>query len=111
MNESQAIAVLGALSHEKRLQIVRHLVKAGEEGDTAGAIGAAVDAAPSKVTFHISALERAGLVTAERVSRTIVYRVAFEQLGSLLKYLMADCCANDPRVLGCCGVKDIDTCC
>ncbi|MFK8078698.1 MAG: ArsR/SmtB family transcription factor [Granulosicoccus sp.] len=97
---------MGALAHQTRLQIVRHLVKAGSDGDTAGAIGTAVDAAPSKITFHISALERAGLVSSERVSRQIVYRITFEQLGCLLKYLMEDCCENNSTVLGCCGVKN-----
>lgn len=111
MNESQAIASLGALAHQKRLQIVRHLVTVGNEGDTAGSIGTAVDAAPSKVTFHISTLERAGLVSSERVSRQIIYRIKFEQIGFLLKYVMDDCCQYDPTVLVCCGVKNNDKCC
>lgn len=110
MNESQAIAALGALSHETRLQIVRHLVKAGSKGDTAGSIGIAVNAAPSKITFHISTLERAGLVSSERVSRQIFYRITFEQLGSLLKYLMQDCCKFNATVMACCGVKNDDKC-
>ena len=111
MNESQAIAALGALSHETRLHIVRHLVKAGHEGDTAGSIGTAVNAAPSKITFHISTLERAGVVSSERVSRQIIYRIRFEQIGSLLKYLMDDCCKYHSTVLRCCGVKNVGKCC
>ena len=51
MNESQAIVAMSALSHETRLKIVRHLVKAGAEGETAGSIGEAVNAAPSKLHF------------------------------------------------------------
>jgi len=111
MNESQAIVALGALSHETRLQIVRYLVKAGAEGDTAGSIGEAVNAAPSKITFHISSLERAGLVSSERKSRQIIYRIKFETIGSLLKYIMEDCCKNNSTILKCCGVKHIDNCC
>ncbi|MFK8081813.1 MAG: ArsR/SmtB family transcription factor [Granulosicoccus sp.] len=111
MNENQAIAALSALSHETRLQIVRHLIKAGVDGDTAGSIGVAVNAAPSKMTFHISALERAGLVSSERVSRQIIYRVSFEQLGSMLKYLMQDCCNYNLNVMESCGVTTIDKCC
>jgi DNA-binding transcriptional ArsR family regulator len=111
MNESQVINALGALSHETRLRIVRHLVKAGDAGDSAGAIGTAVGAAPSKITFHISTLERAGLVNSERVSRQIVYRVAFDQLGGVLKYMIQDCCMSNSTVLECCGVKDAGSCC
>lgn len=111
MNESQAIEALGALSHETRLRIVRHLVVKGTDGAAAGAIGEAVDAAPSKITFHISALERAGLVSSEKVSRQIIYRIDFNQVGALLNYLVSDCCGNDPTVLACCGVKDSKDCC
>ena len=42
----------------------------GEEGASAGSIGQAVDAAPSKVSFHIATLERAGLASSEKVSAT-----------------------------------------
>ena len=105
MKESQAIDALGALSHQTRLQIVRHLIVKGGEGDSAGAIGQVVNAAPSKITFHISALERAGLVTSERVSRQIIYRVEFKQMGLLINYLMEDCCGGRAEVLSCCGVK------
>jgi len=111
MNEEQAINALSALSHETRLRIVRHLVKRGDNGDSAGAIGTAVDAAPAKITFHISALERAGLVSAERVSRQIVYRIQFDQVGTLLNYLMRDCCNSNSTVLACCGIPGSDDCC
>lgn len=111
MNENQVIDALNALSHETRLRIVRHLVERGSEGDSAGAIGEAVEATPSKITFHISSLERAGLVSSERVSRQIVYRMNFDQMGTLLNYLMRDCCNNNATVLACCGVSGSDDCC
>ena len=103
MKESQAIEAMGALAHEVRLRIVKHLVKKGPSGDSAGAIGDAVSAAPSKLTFHISVLERAGMVSATRVSRNIVYRVNFEEMGSLVGYLLKDCCQNDSAVMDCCS--------
>jgi len=110
MKESQVIEALSALSHETRLRIVRHLVVRGDDGDPAGAIGQAVDATPSKITFHISALERAGLVSSEKVSRQIIYRIKFDQIGQLLDYLMRDCCNSNAQVLACCGVSDSAKC-
>jgi len=111
MNEEQAIDALSALSHQTRLRIVRHLVTIGEKGDSAGAIGTAVDAAPAKITFHVSALERAGLVSSERISRQIIYRIQFNQVGALLNYLMRDCCNSNSTVMACCGVANSDECC
>ncbi len=111
MKESQVIDTLAALSHETRLRIIRHLVVKGETGDSAGAIGKKVAAAPSKVTFHVSALERAGLVSSTRVSRQIMYTVNFDQLGRVLNYLIRDCCKSNAAVLACCGVSDDRNCC
>lgn len=104
MNESQAIDALGALANEVRLKIVRHLIKCGRTGASAGEIGEAVGAAPSKVSFHIATLERAGLATGEKVSRQIIYRMNFSSMGALLDYLLVDCCANDEKVLSCCTI-------
>jgi DNA-binding transcriptional ArsR family regulator len=103
MKESQAIDALSALAPEIRHKIVRHLITCGGEGASAGAIGLAVDAAPSKVSFHIATLERAGLATAEKVSRQIIYRIDFRNMGALLAYLMTDCCAGDTQILSCCS--------
>jgi len=105
MKESQAIDALSALAHEVRLSIVRHLVKCGEAGASAGSIGEAVGAAPSKVSFHIAVLERAGLADSQKVSRQIIYRVNFTVVGELLAYVMADCCNNNAELLNCCNVK------
>ena len=104
MDAAQAVASLAALAQETRLAIVRHLVRCGTDGAPAGRIGEAVGAAPSRASFHLAALERAGLVTATRVSRRIVYRADFERLGALLAYLIEDCCADDARVRACCGL-------
>jgi len=105
MKESQVISALGALSSEHRLKIFRHLVKAGGAGSSAGDIGRAVKAAPSKVSFHLSALERANLVSSERDSRHIIYQANFRVMGAVLNYLMQDCCQGNPAILSCCGTE------
>ena len=66
MNEQLALDMLGALSQETRLRIVRHLVQCGPEGASAGAIGEHVGAAASRASFHLSTLEQAEVVTSER---------------------------------------------
>lgn len=104
MNESQAVDCFAALAHEVRLNIFRQLITSGSAGVSAGAIGEAVGAAPSKVSFHVSALERAGLASSERVSRQIIYRIDFNRVAGLLSYVLKDCCGNDPQVLSCCGI-------
>ncbi len=105
MKESQILDAMGALSQKTRLRIIRHLISSGDEGDTAGGIGEAVNASPSKASFHLAALERARLVKSRRLSRNIIYRANYTQLGKVINYLLCDCCQNNPAVLACCDMK------
>src|SRR3954451_21929464 len=71
--ERQALLAFGAMSQETRLRIVRLLVRAGPDGMAAGRSGEAVGVSPSNVPSHLRELERGGLATARRASRSIVY--------------------------------------
>ncbi len=99
MNEQQALDAFAALSQETRLRIVRLLVTAGPEGLPAGAIGEAMDgASSSRISFHLSHLEQAGLVESRREGRSIIYSAALVALSSLVEFLMRDCCQGHPEV-------------
>ena len=77
MNEKQALSAFAALSQETRLRIVRLLVTAGPDGMPAGAIGEAMaGASSSRMSFHLSPLEQAGLVESRRDGRSIIYSAA-----------------------------------
>ena len=102
MEETQAIVVLGALSQETRLRIVRHLVGCGTEGASAGEIAKVVGATSSRASFHLSALEKAGVITSERRSRSVIYRAEFDLLGGLISFLLNDCCGAHPDIRRCC---------
>ena len=102
MEETQAIDVLHALSQETRLRIVRYLVDCGDDGASAGEIGKVVDATSSRASFHLSALENAGVITSKRQSRSIIYRVSFECLGHVISFLLNDCCGAHPDIRACC---------
>ncbi len=101
MKESPALNALSALSQKTRLHIVRYLVGAGPEGKPAGAIADHLGISSSGLSFHIAALEQAGLVSSERKSRQIIYRARYDQLGALISYLMNDCCGGHPAVCRC----------
>ena len=102
MEESEVINALSALAQETRLRIVRYLVSCGDGGAAAGEIGKQVGAEGSKASFHLAALEHAGVITSERQSRKIIYRASFEQLGDLISFLLNDCCDNHPDIRACC---------
>jgi len=110
LNELQALDAFGALSQETRLRIVRLLVRAGPEGMAAGAVGAALEASSSKLSFHLSHLERAGLVRSRREARSIVYSAAYPALSELIAFLMRDCCQGRPEVCAP-AVAALSACC
>ncbi|ETR77026.1 ArsR family transcriptional regulator [Afipia sp. P52-10] len=98
MRESQARECFAALSQETRLGIVRLLVRAGTEGMAAGAVAEQVGVSASNVSFHLKELERAGLITQRRESRSIIYAADYAVLGDLIGFLMKDCCAGKPEI-------------
>ncbi|MBK1866805.1 ArsR/SmtB family transcription factor [Aestuariivirga sp. YIM B02566] len=109
MDERQALTVFAALSQETRLRILRMLVVAGPEGLAAGAIAEKVEVSASNVSFHLKELERAGLVTARRDARSIIYSAEYDVLSGLIRFLMEDCCSGRPEI--CAPVISAATCC
>ncbi|ATN34963.1 transcriptional regulator [Rhizobium sp. ACO-34A] len=109
MNQSEALVIFAALSQETRLRIVRTLVVVGAVGMAAGALAEKVEVSPSNLSFHLKELERAGLVTPQRESRSIAYRTNNERLGDLLRFLMEDCCGGQPDI--CASAFAVAQCC
>jgi DNA-binding transcriptional ArsR family regulator len=98
LDEMQALDAFAALSQPTRLRMLRALVVAGRDGMAAGAVAEAVGASPSSASFHLSHLERAGLVASRREARSIVYAVSFDAVAGLVAFLMHDCCRGHPEV-------------
>jgi ArsR family transcriptional regulator, arsenate/arsenite/antimonite-responsive transcriptional repressor len=94
MKTTRVIDALGALAHEHRLAIYRLLVQRGPEGLPAGAIGERVGLVPSSLTFHLQNLQRAGLISQQRVSRQLIYSADFDAMNGLIGYLTENCCAE-----------------
>nr|WP_210325001.1 metalloregulator ArsR/SmtB family transcription factor [Mesorhizobium silamurunense] len=92
------MVAFGALSQETRLRLLRSLVVAGPDGIAAGSLAEQVGVSPSNVSFHLKELERAGLVTARRDARSIVYSAEYDALSGLIRFLMEDCCSGRPEI-------------
>jgi ArsR family transcriptional regulator len=98
MKEAQALEAFAALSQETRLRIVRLLVKAGPEGLPAGMVADEMGVSGSNVSFHLSQLERAGLIESRRESRSIIYSAVYPALADLIAFLTKDCCEGRPEI-------------
>ncbi|HEY6434121.1 MAG TPA: helix-turn-helix domain-containing protein [Acetobacteraceae bacterium] len=91
----QVIDALGALAHEYRLAIYRLLVERGPEGLPAGVIAERIGLPPSSLTFHVQALQRAGLITQRRASRQLFYATDYSAMTELVGYLTENCCGQN----------------
>jgi DNA-binding transcriptional ArsR family regulator len=94
MDAAGTVDALSALAHEHRLAIYRLLVEQGPEGVSAGAIAERIGVVPSSLTFHVQALQRAGLITQRRVSRQLFYAADFSAMNELISYLTRNCCGG-----------------
>src|ERR1700733_10888581 len=83
MKKSTAIAALGALAQETRLDIFRLLVEKGPAGLPAGEIGTRLGQASPPMSFHLNQLRFAGLVRSRRESRSIISSASCRAMSSL----------------------------
>ncbi len=103
MERRNVLSALAALAHETRLELIRLLVPLGDAGMPAGQIAQALGLAAPRLSFHLSALEGAGLIRSRRVARNVIYSVDAAGLGRTISYLLNDCCADHPEVLAACS--------
>ncbi len=103
MKKHDALAALGALSQDNRLDIFRLLVEAGRDGLPAGRVAEALKLAPNTLTFHFDRLRDAGLVSVRRDGRSMIYSARYETMNALIAYLTEKCCGG--RLHECAPVK------
>jgi DNA-binding transcriptional ArsR family regulator len=92
MENKDAIAALGALAQESRLDVFRLLVRAGPEGLPAGRIAELLGVPANTLSFHLNQLRQAGLVTFRRESRSLIYAAEFPAMNALVGFLTENCC-------------------
>lgn len=94
MQAEIVIRALSALAQEHRLAAYRLLVQAGAEGMAAGGLAEALGLPASSMSFHLSQLSHAGLVTQRRQSRSIIYSADYAAMSELMAYLTDNCCGG-----------------
>lgn len=84
MEEQAIIADLSALAQESRLRVFRLLVTAGPEGMPAGQIAAELAITPNALSFHLSHLKNAELVSVRREGRSLIYTAEYVRMRAVL---------------------------
>ena len=110
METEHAVLVFSALSQPTRLEVFRLLIENEPAGLPAGEVARRMAVPHNTMSTHLAILTRAGLITAERQSRSIVYRARLDAVRELASYLVQDCCGGRPEI---CAplIADLSPCC
>jgi ArsR family transcriptional regulator, arsenate/arsenite/antimonite-responsive transcriptional repressor len=110
MESNKVILILAALAQATRLDVFRVLVRHEPEGLAAGEIATSLAVPQNTMSSHLSILSRAGLITSQRFSRSIVYRAELDALQAVVLYLLKDCCGGRSEL---CAplIESLTSCC
>lgn len=110
MDNSEAISALAALAQSTRLDVFRLLVRHEPDGLPVGELARVIEVPQNTMSAHLATLSRAGLVTGERQSRSIIYRANLDALRELTVFLVKDCCGGNADL---CAplIADLTPCC
>ncbi len=100
MESSDAAQIFSALGQASRLEVLRLLISCGPNGLPAREISGRLAIPASTTSFHLAALERAGLIRATRQGRQIIYALRVVALRELLAFLTEACCGGRPELCG-----------
>lgn len=90
MDKSTAIATLGALAQDTRLDIFRHLAQTWPQ--PAGQVGERFGLPLATLSFHLKTLQQAGLLDCRRDGRQLIYQARCDVIMNLMAYLTEHCC-------------------
>jgi ArsR family transcriptional regulator, arsenate/arsenite/antimonite-responsive transcriptional repressor / arsenate reductase (thioredoxin) len=100
MDSDKAALGFTALGQTTRLDLLRLLLGRGPTGLAAGEIAVALGVTPSTLSFHLRALEQAGLIRPTRIGRSLVYAAQIAALRDLVAFLADACCDGQPARCG-----------
>jgi DNA-binding transcriptional ArsR family regulator len=92
----EAAQGFAAAGSEPRLEVLRVLIRAGEEGLSIGEIQGRLRFAPSTLAHHLRFLSAAGLIEQTKLGRSVVNRANFSRIEALAAFLLHECCFEDP---------------
>jgi len=116
MKTQEALIMFDALSQETRLKAFRLLVKAGPSGLPAGSLSEALGIPHNTMSFHLSHLSNAGIISSSKQGRSVIYSANFDATRDLISFMVEDCCNSEfanireDKKAGC-SIIELSNCC
>lgn len=92
MELNSAINAFASLAQETRLQVFRLLIEYGRSGAPAGKLSERLGVPQNTLSFHLSHLSHAGLVSSKRDGKQVFYSANCDTIEGLILYLKENCC-------------------
>lgn len=97
MEMFEACEAFSSLSQETRLKVFKLLLEYGQDGTSPGVLAAELEIPDNTLSFHLSHMSKAGLVSSERNGRSITYFANTSLMNELVGYLLQNCCAKEDK--------------
>lgn len=94
-----------ALSQETRLNVFKVLIEYGETGVAAGEISERLSIPQNTLSFHLTHLSHADLVSSRREGRSIIYTANCALITGLIDFLSENCCVLESNKTKSCSSK------
>ncbi len=100
MEMYEALEAFSSLSQETRLRVFKLLIEYGSDGVLPGKIAEKLKIPDNTLSFHLSHMSKAGLVTSKKEGRQITYYANCDLMDDLIKYLVENCCSKEAKSKG-----------
>jgi DNA-binding transcriptional ArsR family regulator len=92
-----ALEAFSSLSQETRLRVFKYLIEYGREGTIPGSIAQVLKIPDNTLSFHLSHMSKAGLVTSKKEGRSITYFANCDLIEELIEFMQENCCVREKK--------------
>lgn len=93
----EALEAFSSLSQETRLRVFKLLLEYGRDGAAAGIIAEQLKIPDNTLSFHLSHMSKARLVTSKKEGRSITYFANCDAIEDLIGFIQENCCARESK--------------
>lgn len=97
MEMFEATEAFSCLSQETRLRVFKLLLEYGRDGLIPGKIAERLKIPDNTLSFHLSHMSKAGLVTSKKNGRSVTYFANTDLIENLIGYLQENCCIREQK--------------
>lgn len=93
----ESLEIFASLAQETRLKIFKLLIEYGKDGLAPGKIAEELEIPNNTLSFHLSHMSNAGLISSEKNGRSLTYFANTDLIQKLIGYIHENCCLKETK--------------